>query len=129
MKIGVLTSSRADYGIYKPLLNNLKNDDFFQLEIISFGAHLSDYFGFTISEIITDGYDVIHQICQIGNDDSQKGIVQSYGTTLLKFSDFWNKNKYDLVLCLGDRYEMSAAVQASIPFNVILAHIHGGKLH
>ena len=127
MKIGVLTSSRADYGIYKPLLNNLKNDDFFQLEIISFGAHLSDYFGFTISEIITDGYDVIHQICQIGNDDSQKGIVQSYGTTLLKFSDFWNKNKYDLVLCLGDRYEMSAAVQASIPFNVILAHIHGGE--
>ena len=47
--------------------------------------------------------------------------------TLLKFSEFWNNNKYIIVLCLGDRFEMSAAVQASIPFNVSLAHIHGGE--
>lgn len=127
MKIGILTSSRADYGIYKPLLDNLKNDDFFQLEIISFGTHLSIAYGYTVSDIINDDYKVIHEVCKLGNDDSQKGIVQSYGTTILKFSEFWNKNKYDIVLCLGDRFEMSAAVQASIPFNVNLAHIHGGE--
>jgi len=127
MKIGVLTSSRADYGIYKPLLDDLKNDDFFQLEIISFGTHLSIEYGYTVSDIISDDYKVIHKVCKLGNDDSQKGIVQSYGTTLLKFSEFWNNNKYDIVLCLGDRFEMSAAIQASIPFNVNLAHIHGGE--
>ena len=127
MKIGVLTSSRADYGIYKPLLEDLKNDDFFQLEIISFGPHLSNEYGYTVSDIISDDYEVIHKVCRLGNDDSIKGIVQSYGNTLLKFSEFWNNNKFDIVLCLGDRFEMSAAVQASIPFNVILAHIHGGE--
>jgi GDP/UDP-N,N'-diacetylbacillosamine 2-epimerase (hydrolysing) len=127
MKIGVLTSSRADYGIYKPLLYDLKNDIFFQLEIISFGTHLSSEYGYTVSDIISDDYKVIHKVCKVGNDDSQRGVVQSYGTTLLKFSEFWNNNKYDIVLCLGDRFEMSAAVQASIPFNVNLAHIHGGE--
>ena len=96
MKIGVLTSSRADYGIYKPLLDDLKNDDFFQLEIISFGTHLSIAYGYTVSDIINDDYKVIHEVCKLGNDDSQKGIVQSYGTTILKFSEFWNKNKYDI---------------------------------
>jgi GDP/UDP-N,N'-diacetylbacillosamine 2-epimerase (hydrolysing) len=127
MKIGVLTSSRADYGIYKPLLDDLKNDVFFQLEIISFGTHLSKKYGYTISDIISDNYKVIHKVCEIGNDDSQKGVVQSYGSTILKFSEFWNNNKYDIVLCLGDRFEMSAAIQASIPFNVNLGHIHGGE--
>ena len=127
MKIGVLTSSRADYGIYKPLLDDLKNDIFFQLEIISFGTHLSNEYGYTVSDIIHDDYKVIHKVCKLGNDDSQIGVVQSYGTTLLKFSEFWNNNKYDIVLCLGDRFEMSAAIQASIPFNVNLAHIHGGE--
>ena len=127
MKIGVLTSSRADYGIYKPLLDDLKNDNFFQLEIISFGTHLSLEYGYTVSDIIRDDYNVIHKVCKLGNDDSPKGIGQSYGTTLLKFSEFWNKNKFDIVLCLGDRFEMSAAVQASIPFNISLAHIHGGE--
>lgn len=127
MKIGVLTSSRADYGIYLPLLNELKKDFFFDLEIIAFGTHLSKKHGFTLSDIIKDGYDTIHEITSLLEDDSEKGIAISYGNTILKFSDFWQNNTFDLVICLGDRFEMSAAVQASIPFGVKLAHIHGGE--
>lgn len=127
MKIGILTSSRADYGIYLPLLQKLKFDAFFQLEIIAFGTHLSKNHGYTLSDIEADGYDIIHKMSSLDDDDSQKGITISYGNTVLKFSDFWQNNSFDLVFCLGDRFEMSAAVQSSIPFGVKLAHIHGGE--
>jgi len=127
LKIGVLTSSRADYGIYLPLLSRLKNDIFFDLEIIAFGTHLSKKHGFTIHDIEKDGYDTVHKITSIINDDSEKGIVLSYAKTIIEFSEFWNIHKYDLVFCVGDRFEVNAAVQASIPFGVKLAHLHGGE--
>ena len=127
MKIGVLTSSRADYGIYLPLLNELKKDIFFDLEIIAFGTHLSKKHGFTLSDIIKDEYDTIYKITSLSEDDSEKDIAISYGNTVLEFADFWSVHKFDLVFCLGDRFEMSAAVQASIPFGVKLAHLHGGE--
>ena len=62
MRIGVLTSSRADFGIYLPLLSKLKEDPFFELEIIAFGTHLSQNHGFTINEIESKGFDHIHKI-------------------------------------------------------------------
>ena len=127
MNIAILTSSRADYGIYLPLLQELKKDSFFNLEIIAFGTHLSKKHGFTLSDIIKDGYDTIHEITSLVEDDSEKGIAISYGNTILSFADFWAVHKFDLVFCLGDRFEMSAAVQASIPFGVKLAHLHGGE--
>ena len=127
MKIGVLTSSRADYGIYLPLLNELKTDSFFELEIITFGTHLSKNHGYTLEDIIKDEYNNIHEITSLIEDDSEKGIAISYGNTVLEFSNFWAVQKFDLVFCLGDRFEMSAAVQASIPFGVKLAHLHGGE--
>jgi GDP/UDP-N,N'-diacetylbacillosamine 2-epimerase (hydrolysing) len=127
MKIGILTSSRADYGIYLPLLQKLKKDIFFKLEIIAFGTHLSKAHGYTIMDVVKDEYKIIHRIESLIDDDSQKGIAISYGNTVNKFSDFWENNSYNLVFCLGDRFEMSAAIQASIPFGVKLAHIHGGE--
>lgn len=127
MKVGVLTSSRADYGIYLPLLKELQKDPFFSLEIIAFGTHLSKNHGNTINEILKDGFHKIHQIKSLISDDSKKGIVLSYANTINKFSNFWDKNKYDLVFCLGDRFEMSAAVQSLIPFGIKLAHFHGGE--
>jgi GDP/UDP-N,N'-diacetylbacillosamine 2-epimerase (hydrolysing) len=127
MNIAILTSSRADYGIYLPLLQELKKDSFFNLEIIAFGTHLSKKHGFTLSDIIKDGYDAIHEITSLDEDDSEKGIAISYGNTVLSFADFWAVHKFDLVFCLGDRFEMSAAVQASIPFGVRLAHLNGGE--
>ena len=127
MRIGVLTSSRADYGIYLPLLLKLKADPFFELEIIAFGTHLSKFHGFTITEIEQNGYKIIHKISSLLSNDDEQSIATSYGLTALKFADFWQSNKYDLVFCLGDRFEMSAAVQAGIPYGIKFAHIHGGE--
>jgi GDP/UDP-N,N'-diacetylbacillosamine 2-epimerase (hydrolysing) len=127
MKIGVLTSSRADYGIYLPLIQELKCDSFFELEIIAFGTHLSLFHGYTINEIEKDGYNIIHKLSTILTNDDKQSIATSYGLTALKFSDFWTSNYYDFVFCLGDRFEMNAAVQAGIPFGIRFAHIHGGE--
>ena len=127
MKIGVLTSSRADYGIYLPLLTELKKNSAVELEIIAFGTHLSNDHGYTVQDIIKDDYKIIHKVCSLGKDDSEKGIGISYGNVTIDFSNFWSINNFDLVFCLGDRFEMSAAVQASIPFGIKLAHIHGGE--
>lgn len=127
MKVGVLTSSRADYGIYFPLLEKVKNDNYFEIEIIAFGTHLSRSHGYTINNIENDNYKSIHKISSLISNDDQESISSSYGLTVLKFADFWEQNTYDLVFCLGDRFEMSAAIQAGIPFGVKFAHFHGGE--
>ncbi|MFW0737296.1 UDP-N-acetylglucosamine 2-epimerase [Flavobacterium sp. T12S277] len=127
MKIGVLTSSRADYGIYLPLLQKIKKDAFFELEIIAFGTHLSRGHGYTLRDIERDTYNCIRTISSLISNDSEESIASSYGLTVLKFADFWETHKYDLVFCLGDRFEMSAAIQAGIPFGVKFAHLHGGE--
>lgn len=127
MKIGILTSSRADYGIYLPLLEKLKKDNYFSIEVIAFGTHLSKSHGFTLNDIIKDGYPIIHRISSLVSNDDESSIVTSYGLTILKFAEFWTVNKYDAVLCLGDRFEMSAAVQAGIVFGINFGHIHGGE--
>ena len=127
MKIGVLTSSRADYGIYLPLLDKLKFDQRFQLEIIAFGMHLQKNQGNTINQIIKGGFKVIHKVGQIPESDGVIDISKGYGNMIVSFAEFWGQNKFDIVLALGDRWEMSAAVQASIPFEVKIGHIHGGE--
>jgi len=126
MKIGVLTSSRADYGIYLPLLNLLKNDSNFQLEIIAFGSHLKEKFGKTVNQILSDGYLKVHQLDSFEEGDTPLTISLSYAKTVKLFSDFWNEHSFDLVLCLGDRFEMAAAVNAGIPFQVKFAHFYAG---
>ncbi|GGF08074.1 UDP-N-acetylglucosamine 2-epimerase [Flavobacterium limi] len=127
MKIGVLTSSRADYGIYLPLLQKIKKDTFFEMEIIAFGTHLSRLHGYTLKDIKNDKYNCVHTIASLISNDDEQSISTSYGITVLKFADFWKSNSYDLVLCLGDRFEMSAAVQAGIPYGIKFGHIHGGE--
>jgi GDP/UDP-N,N'-diacetylbacillosamine 2-epimerase (hydrolysing) len=127
MKLGILTSSRADYGIYLPLLKKLKSDSFFSIELIVFGTHMSKFQGYSVDLIEEDGYNIIHEISTLVSNDDEQSISTSYALTALKFADFWKSNKYDLVFCLGDRFEMSAAVQAGIPFGVKFAHIHGGE--
>lgn len=127
MRIGILTSSRADYGIYLPLLEKMKSDSFFEMEIIAFGTHLSKSHGYTLKDIEKDGYTCIHGISSLISNDDEQSIASSYGLTVLKFADFWANHTYDLVFCLGDRFEMSAAVQSGIPFGVKFAHIHGGE--
>jgi GDP/UDP-N,N'-diacetylbacillosamine 2-epimerase (hydrolysing) len=125
----VMTSSRADYGVYLPLLKKLKNHPDFDLKILAFGTHLSKFHGYTISNIIQDGFDVDFSISNIMAGDQPEDIATSYGLTALKFAEFWktHQNDFDWVFVLGDRYEMAAAVAASIPFSIPFAHLHGGE--
>lgn len=127
MKLGILTSSRADYGIYQPLLAKLKADTRFELEIITFGMHLQVNQGNTIEIIKKDGFNKIHSVGSMPEDDTLLDIALGYGTLVKDFALFWNEHQFDLVFALGDRWEMSAAVQASLPFEIKLAHIHGGE--
>jgi len=127
MKVGILTSSRADFGIYLPLVKKLFQDNYFQPEIIAFGTHLSTKFGMTINEIENEGFTVKHKLKTLPEDDSSLAISLSISKTTAVFSDFWNTNSFDLVFALGDRYEMMGAVLAGSPFNVTFAHIHAGE--
>ena len=128
-RIAILTSSRADYGIYLPLLKALKDDPFFELQIIAFGTHLSPFHGYTINQILNDGFEVSYQIESMLTGDSPNAISTAMALTSLKFADFWkdSQHDFDLVFCLGDRYEMFAAVTSGIPFNIPFAHLHGGE--
>jgi len=129
MRIAVLTSSRADYGIYHPLLKAMANDSYFDLRLIVFGTHLSSFHGYTIESIREDGFVIDCSIEHILSSDSKEAIATSMGLAFIKFASFWEKSKelYDLVFCLGDRYEMFAAVSAATPFGIRFAHFHGGE--
>ncbi len=127
MKIGVLTSSRADYGIYQPLLRKLENDPYFNLSILAFGTHLLPEYGETIQQIKADGYSSILEIPSSMAGDAPSDIAASMGNYIIAFSQFWKHNEFDVVFALGDRFEMFAACTASIPFNIRIAHIHGGE--
>ena len=118
MKIGILTSSRADIGILTPLIKQLCVDVFFKCELIDFGFKKTTYIGTNIK---------IRRVKVNYHSDSKEDIAKNYGETVIKFASFWKSNKYDLILCLGDRYEMAASVQASIPFGYKIAHIHAGE--
>ena len=127
MKIAVLTSSRADYGIYQPLLKRLSEDPFFKLELIVFGTHLSKNYGMIIKQIKQDGFPIGNKVKTLPISDSPKDISSSISKTISGFAKIWSTKKIDLVLALGDRYEMFAAVSSSVPFNIPVAHIHGGE--
>lgn len=129
MRLLILTSSRADFGIYLPLIKQIKIDPYFELEIMAFGTHLSKFHGFTIKNILDSGISVDHQISTILTNDEPSDISTTFGLTVLKFSDFWKENfrNYQFVFVLGDRFEMAAAVAAGIPFNINFVHIHGGE--
>lgn len=129
MKIGILTSSRADFGYYIPLLKAMGNDTFFHFEIIAFGTHLSKFHGYTLNEINNNGFCVKFQVPSLLVSDDPESISTSYALTALKFASFWKENQhaFDLVFCLGDRFEMAAAVMAGVPFNIRFVHFYGGE--
>jgi len=128
-KIAILTSSRADYGIYYPLLCALKEHPNFVPEIIVFGSHLSPYHGYTIKEIEANGFELKHKINSLLLNDDENSVATAVALTALKFAEFWkdHSDDFDLVFCLGDRYEMFGAVTAGVPYGIPFAHIHAGE--
>jgi GDP/UDP-N,N'-diacetylbacillosamine 2-epimerase (hydrolysing) len=127
LKIAILTSSRADYGILHPLIIKLKSDNFFDVDIIAFGSHLSKISGKTKGLILNDGFAIKYSLNTSPKSDSPLDISNSMANTINKFAKIWGKESYNLVVVLGDRYEMFAACSSSIPFNIKIAHIHGGE--
>ncbi len=126
MNIGVLSSSRADYSIYLPLLKALTSEPGFAVEVLAFGTHLSGQHGHTIDQIRADGF-LVRTVDAVPVGDTPGDIARTMGATMQTFAGVWADQNYDLLLCLGDRYEMFAAVSSAVPFNLPIAHIHGGE--
>ncbi|MCD6068709.1 MAG: UDP-N-acetyl-D-glucosamine 2-epimerase, UDP-hydrolyzing [Bacteroidetes bacterium] len=127
MEIAILTSSRADYGLYRPLMNELKKQKTVKAGFVVFGTHLSSKHGNTVDQIKADGYKIWKEIKTLMKGDSPEVIAKTIGQVHEKFASYWAKTKFDLVICLGDRYEMYGAVSASVPFNIPVVHISGGE--
>ena len=123
----MLTSSRADYSIYKPLLYLLAKEPKINLQLVAFGTHTATAFGYTADAIRKDGFDIDKELPFVLDGSSPKTITDSMAKTMEQFADVWETLTTDLIICLGDRYEMFAAVAASVPFAIPVAHIHGGE--
>lgn len=127
LTIGLLTSSRSDYGIYMPLIRVLHNDPEVELNLLVFGTHLSDKYGKTIDIIKTDGFNIFCTVDTLAENDGAEDIALSMAKTITGFKSVWQKKHFNLIFALGDRYEMFAAVASSVPFNIPVTHIHGGE--
>lgn len=128
MKICVATGTRAEYGLLKPLLDQIKSDQDLELQLLVTGAHLSPEFGLTYQQILTDDYEVVEKVEMLLSSDSATGIVKSMGLGMIGYADAFEKLKPDLLVILGDRYEMLAVASAALIFKIPIAHLHGGEL-
>jgi GDP/UDP-N,N'-diacetylbacillosamine 2-epimerase (hydrolysing) len=111
------------------LLRAFKANTNHQVEIVAFGTHLSEQYGYTIQAILEDGFDVAHRLDTLPEGDSPEDLAMAMGKTMQVFASFWKTNghRFDAALCLGDRYEMFAAVASALPFGICFAHLHGGE--
>lgn len=124
--IGVVTSSRADYGILKHLIQELNMESYFNVSLIVTGAHLSESFGKTISEIEQDKNTIAKKIAIMGFEkDESTSIIMS--NAMVEFGKYFDKNRLDLIILLGDRYEIFAVAIAAVNAKVPIAHLHGGE--
>jgi len=126
-RIAVLTCGRSDFSIYLPLLKFLEKSNDFDLSIIAFGTHTSHHHGYSLNLIKKEGFKNIIPIDMLLSDDTQESVSASMGLAQIKMASLWSNSNFNLVICLGDRYEMFAAVASLIPFNIKIAHLHGGE--
>ena len=127
-KVCIITGTRAEYGLLKPLLAGISKNQSLELQLVVTGAHLSTEFGLTYQEIEQDGYNISAKIEMLLSSDTAVGITKSMGVALLGFADYYEVYKPDIVVILGDRYEMLMAASAALVANIPIAHIHGGEL-
>lgn len=126
-KIALLTSNRADFSIYRPLIIRFESIKEVDLTVIAFGSHTSKEHGYTIDDINKYDLNEVIPIITSHSGDSKKSIVLSMSLTQKKLCEVWEKRNFDLILAVGDRYEMFAAVSSLVPFNKKIAHFHGGE--
>lgn len=126
-RLGVVTGTRAEYGLLKPLIEKINRDCDLELCLIVTGAHLEEKFGYTCREILEDGYPIAYQVPMDLRSDTPEGICVSMGRELTGLADVFEKAQLDLLFLLGDRYETLAAAIAAMMFQVPIAHLHGGR--
>ena len=127
-KICVVTSSRADYGLLRFLIHKIEMSDFFDLQLVVSGSHLSKIHGYTLSEIIKDNIAISKKIETISETNTRMDIANNVSNTIQRMTKAFSSLKPDMVLLLGDRYEIFSTAIASAFLNIPIAHIHGGEL-
>lgn len=127
-RIAVVTSSRADYGLLRRLLRGVAADDDLVLQLVATGTHLSPEFGMTCTEIEADGFGIDARVEMLLSADSPLATAKSMGLGVLGFADAFARLAPDVVVVLGDRYEILAAAETALVMRIPIAHIHGGEL-
>lgn len=126
-RITVVTGSRAEYGLLRPLILAIQEEKEFELKLLVTGMHLMPEFGYTYKEIEADGISIDAKIEDGLDGDSAQSITKSMGRALMGFSEVYAKLQPDLLIVLGDRTEILAAVTAAMVASIPIAHIHGGE--
>jgi len=125
--IAVVTVGRSDYGIYYPIFKEFEKQKI-NFGLLVSGSHLSAEFGNTVNVIKKDGFPVLEEIPVLADVDGPTGIIESMARSTLGFGQFYKEHNLDLLILLGDRFEMHAAAVAAVPYNIPIAHIHGGEI-
>ena len=126
-KICVITSTRADYSLLRWLMEDIRKSTELKLQIVVTGMHLSPEFGFTANDVENDGFTFDSKVEMLLSSDTSVGVTKSMGLGLISFADVFANLEPDLVLVLGDRYEIFAAVSAAMIACIPVAHLHGGE--
>jgi len=126
--VGVVTVGRSDYGIYRSVLRAIAAEADLDLQLYVTGMHLAPEFGSTVSMIEADGYPIAERIETLISSDSPDGIGKAMGLGLLGFSQAFARHRPDLLVVLGDRFDMYPAALAALPHHIPVAHIHGGEV-
>ncbi len=127
-KICVVTGSRAEYGLLYWLLNDLQHHAGVTLQLVVTGMHLSSQFGLTVREIEADGFVPDAKVDMLVSSDTPAGIAKSIGLGTIGFAGVLEQLQPDMLVVLGDRFEIFAAAQAAMCARIPIAHIHGGEL-
>lgn len=125
-RICVVTGTRADYGILRELLRALGDEPAFVLQVVATGMHLSPEFGLTWRSIAADGFPLDARVEMLLSSDTPVGIAKSIGLGVIGFADAFARLNPDLVVLMGDRFELLAAAQAALVATIPIAHIAGG---
>lgn len=126
--LGVVTVARSDYGIYLPILRKIEADSELRLRLIVSGMHLAPEFGRTVEAIERDGFEIAEKVEMLVASDTPEAVAKSMGLGLIGYAQTYARLRPDLLVVLGDRFEMHAAALAALPFKIPVAHIHGGEL-
>ena len=126
-KICVVTGTRAEYGLLRWVMQGIKESPELELQIIATGMHLSPEFGLTYREIENDGFCISHKIEMLLSSDTSVGLAKSMGLGLIGFADALQQLQSDIVVVLGDRFEILSAVSAALVARIPVAHLHGGE--